>query len=70
MFSPISFDFSKMEVMFEKDGRRMTLTGSPKTGICKMIIGRKLQKILKSKWTQVAQLFSIHVVEHEGGETE
>lgn len=39
--SPISFDFS-----FEKDGRRMTLTCSPETKICKMITMRKLQKIL------------------------
>lgn len=51
---PISFDFNTMEVTFEKDGRRMTLIGSSKTGVCKMITRRKLQKVLKSKWTQVA----------------
>jgi len=59
-----------MEVTFEKDGRRMILIGSPETRICKMITGRKLQKVLKSKWTQVAQLFSIEVVEHGEGDAE
>lgn len=29
----------------------MTLSGSPETRICNMIMGRKLKKMLKSKWT-------------------
>jgi len=48
--SPINFDFNKMEVTFEKEGRRITLTGSTETGVCKMISRKRLQKIFKSKW--------------------
>ena len=40
--SPINFNFNIMEVTFEKDGKRMTLTWSPEIGICKMITGRRL----------------------------
>lgn len=61
--SPISFDFNKMEVTFEKDGRKMTLTGSMETRACKMITGRRLQKMLENKLSQVAQLFSIQATE-------
>jgi len=52
--SPICFDFNKMEVTFEKGGKRMTLIGSAEVGTCKMISGKKLHKLLRSKWTQVA----------------
>ena len=45
----ISFDFNKMVVTFEKESRRMTLTGNTETTVCKMILGKKLQKIFKSK---------------------
>lgn len=61
--SPISFDFNKMEVSFEKDGRRMTLTGKNEMGACKMISGRRLQRVLRSKWSQIAHLFSVIAVE-------
>ncbi|XP_052203128.1 uncharacterized protein LOC127808594 [Diospyros lotus] len=66
--SPISFDFNRMEVSFEKDGRRMTLTEKSEMGACKMISGRRLQRVLKSKWSQIAHLFS--VVAAEGDHTE
>ena len=33
--SPICFDFNKMEVTFEKEGKHMTLMGSKELGICK-----------------------------------
>jgi len=52
--SPISFDFNKMEVTFEKDGKKKTLTGSQKYGVCKMISGKRLQMTFKSKLSQVA----------------
>ncbi|XP_052205446.1 uncharacterized protein LOC127810169 isoform X2 [Diospyros lotus] len=61
--SPIIFDFNKMEVMFKKDGKKMTLTASLETGTCKMITGKRLQKILKNKLSLVAQLFSIQAAE-------
>lgn len=50
----------------------MTLTSSREMGACKMITGRKLQNLLKHKWAQVAQLFSIQAVEEteEGSEPE
>ena len=64
--SPICFDFNKMEVTFEKEGKKMTLTGNMETGTCKMIMGKRLHKLLKNKWTQVAQLFSMHAWELEG----
>ncbi|XP_052171653.1 uncharacterized protein LOC127787633 [Diospyros lotus] len=57
--SPINFDFNKMEVTMEKDGRRVTLQGNVESGICKMIKGKKLQKLFKYKIAQVAQLLSI-----------
>jgi len=41
--SPISFDFNKMEVTFEKDGKRRILKGSQEAGMCKMITGKRLQ---------------------------
>ena len=44
--STISFNFNKMEVTFEKEGWKMSLTGSLERGVCKMITGRKLHKIL------------------------
>jgi len=39
-----------MEVTFEKEGKKMTLTGNKEIKACKMITRRKLQKLLKSKW--------------------
>jgi len=52
-----------MEVTFEKDGKQKTLTGSQVSGVCKMISGKRLQWMFKSKLSQVAQLFSIHALE-------
>jgi len=46
----ISFDFNRMEVSFEKEGRKMTLIGGKEAGVCKMITGRKLHKVFWSKW--------------------
>ena len=39
--SPI-FDFNKMEVTFEKEGRRMTIIGNAETEMCKLIMGKRL----------------------------
>jgi len=57
--SPISFDCNRMKVSFENEGRRMILTGGKEARTCKMITGRGLQKVLKGKWSQLANLFSI-----------
>jgi len=46
---PISFDFNKFSIAFEKDGRKLTLAGSLDMGLCKMIMGKRLQKMLKNK---------------------
>ena len=51
---PISFNFNKMEVTFEKDGKKKTLTGSQESTVCKMISGKRLQRMFKSKLSQVA----------------
>lgn len=51
--SPISFDFNKLEVTFEKDGRKLSLAGSRDAGLSKMITGKKLQKMFMSKLAQV-----------------
>ena len=61
--SPIIFDFKKLEVTFEKDGKRLTLIGSLDMGACKLISGKKLQKFFKTTKTQMAQMFSIYAVE-------
>lgn len=61
--SSISFDFNQMEVSFEREGRRMILTGGKKDGTCRMITGRRLQKVLKGKWSQLANLFTIVAAE-------
>ena len=68
--TPICFDFNRMEVTIEKEGRMMTLVGSKEVGMCKMITGKRLQKIIKQKMTQVAQLFSIQALEEEEEEQE
>ena len=52
--SPICFDFNKMEVTSGKEGKKMALIGSKEMRICKMIMGKQLQKMLKQKMTQVA----------------
>ena len=57
--SPISFDFNRMEVSFEKEGRKMTLSGGKEMGTCNMISGKRLQRVIKGKWVQLAQLFSV-----------
>ena len=65
--SPISFNFNKLEVTFERNGKKLTLVGGLETGLCKMIIREKLQRLLKNKLMQVAQLFSIHAIEEMEG---
>ena len=57
--NPISFDFNCMEVSFKKEGKRMTITGGRKDGMYKLMTGKKLRKVMKGKWAQWAQLFSI-----------
>lgn len=63
--SPICFNFNRMEVTFEREGKGITLVGSKEARVCKMIMGKRLQKMLKHKLTRVAQLFSIQTMEEE-----
>ena len=60
--SPLTFDFNKLEIMVEIEGRRLTLLGSLEQGECKMIGGKKLQKMMLKKGGQIAQLYSIQAV--------
>ena len=43
--NPLTFDFNKLEVTVEMEGRRLKLTGSLEQGECKTIKGSKLQKL-------------------------
>jgi len=52
--SPIIFDFNKLEVAFEIKGKKLTIVGSMEMGACKLISGKKLQKFLRNKISQVA----------------
>ena len=47
--SPLTFDFNKLEVTMEVDGKKLTLVGSLESRECKIIMGKKLQKLLKTK---------------------
>ena len=66
--SPISFDFNRMEVSLEKEGRRMTLLRENQTRTCKMIFRKRLQRAFKGKWNQLAHLFSIVAMEEGQGD--
>ena len=63
--STICFDFKKMEVTFEKGGKRITITGNAEVGTCKLISRKRLHNLFKNKWTRVTQLFSIQAVNQE-----
>lgn len=65
--SPISFDFNRMKVSFDKGGKRMTLTGGKEFGACRMITGKRLHRVFKNKWCQLTQLFSIVAAEERVG---
>ena len=67
--SPISFDFNKMEVTFEKDGSEKILAGNSEVGACKIISGKRLQRMFRSRFSKVVQLFSLHAVEYIGETT-
>jgi len=66
--SPIRFDFNRMEVSFEKEGRKVTLSGGKEAGTCKMISGKRLQRVFKGKWNKFAHLFSIMAVKEVHGD--
>ena len=51
----------------------MTLTRGKEIGVCKMISGKRLQKVIKGKRSQLANLFSIVAIKeiharHKGKE--
>jgi len=52
--NPISFDFNRMEVSFEKEGRKMMLSKGKEMATCKMISGKRMQRVIKEKWGQLA----------------
>ena len=47
--SPLIFDFNKLEVTVEIGNTKLTLMGSMEQGKCKLIKGRKLQRLIQSK---------------------
>jgi len=56
--SPLTLDFNKLEVMVEIEGIRLTLLGRLEQGECKMIGGKKLQKMmLKKGWPNSTTIF-------------
>lgn len=61
--NPISFDFNKIEVSLEKEGRRVILQGNLKMGTCKLISGEKLHQLFRKKVSQVDHLFAIEARE-------
>lgn len=68
--SPLTFDFNKLEVTLDLKGRKLTLKGSLEVGECKMIIGKKLQRLLLKGKGQISQMFSIQAMEKDEGEQE
>ena len=47
--SPLTFDFNKLEVVVDVEGRKLTLASSLEAGECKMITGKKLHKLMSKK---------------------
>jgi len=62
---PLTFDFNKLEVTVEVEGKKQTLVGSLKSGEYRIITGKKLQKLLAKGKDHISQLFSIHTMEME-----
>ena len=46
---PISFDFNCMEVSFEKEVERMTIIGGREVGMCKLMTGKGLRRVMKGQ---------------------
>ncbi|XP_052173188.1 uncharacterized protein LOC127788669 [Diospyros lotus] len=67
--SPICFDFNRMEVTFEKEGRRMTLVGSKEVGMCKLITGKRLQRDTQAKNEQCGSALLYPSTRRRRGET-
>ena len=63
--SPLMFDFNRLEVIMEVDGKKLKLVGSLESGECRIITGKKLQKLFTKGKFHISQLFSIHAVEIE-----
>lgn len=64
-FNPFTFDFNKLEVIMEVEGKKLTLVRSLESGECRIITRKKLQKLLAKGKYHISQLFSIHAVEME-----
>ena len=63
--SPLTFDFNKLEVIVEVEGRKLTLVGNLEQGECKLISGRRLQKLMQKDRRQITHLYSLRGVEVE-----
>ena len=61
----LTFDFNKLEVIVVIEGNKLTLSGSLEQGECKLIGGKRLQKMILKKGGQIAQLYSIQAMEME-----
>lgn len=68
--SPLTFDFNRLEVTVEIGDRKLTLVGSLEHRECKMINGKKLQKLIQYKGGLISHLYSIQALEWVGIEAE
>jgi len=56
--SPLTFDFNKLEVTLEMEGKKLTLSGNVEAKECKVITGKRLQKFMtKGKGANIANVF-------------
>ncbi|XP_052201138.1 uncharacterized protein LOC127807380 [Diospyros lotus] len=63
--SPLTFDFNKLEVTVEVEGRKLTLVGNLEQGECKLISGKRLQKLIQKNSGQITHLYSLRGMEEE-----
>lgn len=63
--SPLTFDFNKLEVMVDVEGRKLTLVGNVEQGECKLISGKRLQKLIQKNSGQITHLYFLRGMEEE-----
>lgn len=64
---PVTFDFDKLKLMFDKDGKKVELRGTKEgTVSLKVLTGKSFCKLLKKhKVGNIAQLFTITLIVHQ-----
>ena len=64
--SPLVFDFNTLEVTFNWEGQQVTLHGSQEAGECKVVSGKRIQKLFEQRSITVGQLHSIYTMDVGG----